>query len=166
MRLKLQPASVEDAGAIAALRNAVSDDLARQHGHGFWFGRCTARGIRSAMRKGNLYVVRRGGRIIASLNLLTRKPWAIKRKYFTPVARPLYLVSMVVAPELQGQGIGRACLDEAVAIARRFPADAIFLDAYDHPAAGAGPFYAKCGFRETGRARYRGAPLIYFEYLL
>ena len=63
MRLKLQPATVADAGAIAALRNAVSDDLARQHGHGFWFGRCTAR-----------------GRIVAALNLLTKKPWAIKRK--------------------------------------------------------------------------------------
>ena len=166
MRLKLQPAEVEDAEAIAALRNAVSDDLARPHGHGFWFGRCTARGIRSAMRKGNLYVARRGGRIVATLNLLTKKPWAIKRKYFTPVARPLYLVSMVVAPELQGQGLGRICLAEAVKIARRAKADAIRLDAYDHPAAGAGPFYAKCGCRETGRVRHRGVPLIYFEYLL
>jgi hypothetical protein len=32
--------------------------------------------------------------------------------------------------------------------------------------AGAGAFYAKCGFREVGRVVYRNVPLIYFEMLL
>ena len=56
-------------------------------------------------------------------------------------------------------------LDEAKEIARAWPGDAIRLDAYD-AAAGAGEFYAKCGFREVGRATYRGTPLIYFELML
>ena len=43
--------------------------------------------------------------------------------------------------------------------------DAIRLDAYD-AAAGAGDFYAKNGFREVGRTKYRNAPLIYYELLL
>ena len=64
---------------------------------------------------------------------------------------------MAVAPELQRQGLGRTCLAEAEKIARRRKADAIFLDAYDH-AAGAGGFYAKCGYRETGRATCIAAP--------
>jgi len=38
--------------------------------------------------------------------------------------------------------------------------------AFDHPQAGAGEFYRKCGFRETGRATYRTVPLIYYERLL
>ena len=50
-------------------------------------------------------------------------------------------------------------------VAAAWPADAIRLDAYDH-AAGAGPFYAKCGFRERGRVVYRGNPLAYYELLL
>jgi len=39
------------------------------------------------------------------------------------------------------------------------------LDAYDG-AAGAGRFYAKCGFLEVGRKIYRGVPLVYFELML
>jgi len=70
-----------------------------------------------------------------------------------------------VSPDVQGQGLGRRCLDEARAIAKAWPADAIFLDAYD-TAAGAGEFYRKCGFREVGRVTYRGTPLIYYEWLV
>jgi hypothetical protein len=53
----------------------------------------------------------------------------------------------------------------AARIARDWPADAIRLDAYDAPA-GAGGFYATCGYTEVGRVRYRGTPLIYYELLL
>jgi ribosomal protein S18 acetylase RimI-like enzyme len=70
-----------------------------------------------------------------------------------------------VDPDLQGQGIGRRCVDEARAIAKAWPADAIFLDAYD-TAAGAGEFYRTCGFREVGRVIYKGTPLIYYEWLV
>ena len=44
-------------------------------------------------------------------------------------------------------------------------AAAIRLDAYDSTA-GAGGFYARCGYREVGRVTYRGTALIYFESLL
>jgi hypothetical protein len=50
-------------------------------------------------------------------------------------------------------------------VARAWPSQAIRLDAYDADA-GAGGFYAKCGFREVGRVTYRTVPLIYFELLL
>jgi GNAT superfamily N-acetyltransferase len=72
---------------------------------------------------------------------------------------------MAVAPASQGKGLGRQMLADAVAVAAAWPAQAIRLDAYD-TAAGAGAFYAKCGFREVGRATYRGTPLIYYERLL
>lgn len=39
------------------------------------------------------------------------------------------------------------------------------LDAYDADA-GAGGFYAKCGFLEAGRVTYRKVPLVYFELML
>jgi hypothetical protein len=56
-------------------------------------------------------------------------------------------------------------LAEAAAIAKAWPADAIRLDAYDAPA-GAGDFYAKCGYQERGRVVYRNDPLIYYEQIL
>ena len=61
--------------------------------------------------------------------------------------------------------MGRLMLDEAAVVGRRLPGDALRLDAYNHPA-GAGPFYAKCGYREVGHATYRGVPLSYYEMLL
>ena len=46
-----------------------------------------------------------------------------------------------------------------------WPADSIRLDAYDADA-GAGRFYARCGFLERGRVVYKGDPLVYYELLL
>jgi GNAT superfamily N-acetyltransferase len=163
MALKLQPAAAEDAEAIAALRNAVSDDLTFRYGRGWWTGHCTTAGVLADFRDGQVWVGLRRGEVIATLKLSFKKPWAINLSYFPKAKRPLYLTSMAVAPECQRQGIGRTCLDQALRAARREGADAIFLDAYDHPEAGAGTFYARCGWRETGRANYRGVPLIYYE---
>ena len=72
---------------------------------------------------------------------------------------------MAVRPDLQHRGVGRRCVDEAVRIVRAWPADALLLDAYDAEA-GAGGFYAKCGFREVGRTSYKSVPLIYYELLV
>ena len=85
--------------------------------------------------------------------LTTRKPWAIDTRYFANSRTPLYLLAMAVTPAKQRQGIGRRCMEEAKRIARAWPADAIRLHAYD-AAAGAGPFYARCGSTEVGRATY------------
>jgi GNAT superfamily N-acetyltransferase len=70
-----------------------------------------------------------------------------------------------VHPDFQLRGFGRQMLEGAIAVARSLPADAIFLDSYDAQA-GAGEFYARCGYREVGRVVYRETPLIYFEMLL
>jgi GNAT superfamily N-acetyltransferase len=75
------------------------------------------------------------------------------------VKKALYLTHMAVIRSLQRQGIGRLLLDEAVKQTGVWPADAIRLDAFDEEA-GAGAFYAKCGFREIGRVTYRKAPLV------
>jgi len=116
------------------------------------------------MRTGTVIVGRVRGQVVATFRLATKKPWAIDTKYFAPCARPIYLLNMAVAPAWQRRGVGTRCLDEARARARDWPGDAIRLDAYDAPA-GAGEFYRKCGFRETGRVTYRKVPLIYFECL-
>ena len=165
MQLMLEAAMLDDAAEIARLRNEVAADLTHRYGKGHWSHVSTENGIRSSIERSHVYVAWHEGRIVATLTLQTKKPWAIDRRYFANVKRPLYLLAMAVAADLHGKGIGRQCLDETCAIARRWPADAIFLDAYDAEA-GAGEFYRKCGFQEVGRVIYRGTPLIYYQMLL
>jgi len=164
-RVRLRLATTADAPAIAALRTAVAQHLTSTFGKGPWSSANSERGVLWHMRISRVFVARGSKGPIASLTLGTRKPWAIDRTYFTPCTRPIYLTSMAVVPALQRQGIGRACLVDAARIAREWPGDAIRLDAFDDDA-GAGEFYRRCGYREVGRASYRGVPLIYFELTL
>lgn len=165
MDLHVADATEHDAAAIARLRTAAADDLTRRHGRGPWSSAVDEPSVRRGMRSSRVIVAREGDRILATLALAQRKPWAIDAACFTAVRTPLYLTDMAVHPEVQRRRVGRQLLDAAVALARALPADAIRLDAYDAEA-GAGPFYAKCGFRETGRVIYRSTPLIYFELVL
>jgi GNAT superfamily N-acetyltransferase len=164
VRLSFARATAAAAPALAALYNAVADDLTTRFGRGHWSAHASERGALFMMRTGTVIVARARGRAIAAFRLATKKPWAIDTSYFAPSKTPLYLLNMAVDPEWQRRGIGMRCLDEAFRIARGWPADAIRLDAYD-AAAGAGTFYEKCGFRETGRVTYRKVPLIYYERL-
>jgi GNAT superfamily N-acetyltransferase len=161
----IELATPADATAIAAVRIAAADDLTVRHGYGHWSSLASERGVVASMKHSQVLVARFDGEIVATLRLATRKPWAIDASYFTPRSRPIYLTDMAVHPRHQRRGVGRRAVDEARRIARDWPGDCLRLDAYD-AAAGAGPFYEKCGFREVGRAGYRGTPLIYYEALL
>jgi GNAT superfamily N-acetyltransferase len=165
MRLSFTIAAEPDARALAALHTEVSKNLTDHHGRGPWTAVTSEQGVLFGMRHSTVLVARRGKRIVGTLHLATKKPWAIDVSYFTPVKKALYLTHMAVTPAIQRQGIGRGLLEQATKHSRVFPADAIRLDAFDAEA-GAGAFYAKCGYREVGRTTYRKAPLIYYELLL
>jgi len=166
MDLSFAEATAEDAAAIAEMRTAVGEHLTAKHGRGPWSSAVTERGVLLGLHAhSRVLVARSGGVLLGSLRLATKKPWAIDPTYFTAVRRPLHLTDMAVTPDRQGQGIGRRLLEYATGVARSWPGDAIRLDAFDSPA-GAGGFYARCGYRETGRVIYRGTPLIYFELVL
>jgi GNAT superfamily N-acetyltransferase len=165
MQVKLQIATADDVPDLVSLQTAVNQHLTSKYGKGHWSGGVTEKGVLFTMRIAKVYIIRYRGRLIATLTLSTRKPWAIDKKYFSASERPLYLTGMAVSPDEQLKGVGSLCIEEACRIARKWPGDAIRLDAWD-AAAGAGEFYRKCGFLEVGRAAYRGAPLIYFEMLL
>ena len=165
MHRRLAEATVADALAIAALHTEVADRLTQEFGPGHWSSHVTEKGVLLALRTRAFSCARNDTKVVGTLRLGTTKPWAIDRSYFTRCERPLYLTAMAVEPSVQRQGIGRAMLEEAKRFARAWPGDAIRLDAYD-AGAGAGGFYAKCGFREVGRVVYRKTPLIYFELIL
>jgi GNAT superfamily N-acetyltransferase len=164
-RERLEAATPEDAPAIVALRNAAAERLTRDFGQGRWSSGVSERGVLYALRISRVFVMRRRDRLVATLRLATKKPWAIDVAYFTTCKRPIYLTDMAVDPTMQRMGIGRHCVEQAIEVVRAWPGDAIRLDAYD-AAAGAGQFYKKCGFQEVGRVIYRGNPLVYLEMLL
>ena len=165
MRLRFTDATPDDAPALAALHNAVAGALTARFGEGRWSATSSERGVALSLRHARVRVGRSGRHILTALRLATKKPWAIDVSYFTPVARPLYLTGMAVSVAYQGGGLGRMALEDARRVAAGWPAHAIRLDAWDGPA-GAGGFYAGCGYAERGHVLYKGNPLVYYELIL
>ncbi|MEO8679997.1 MAG: GNAT family N-acetyltransferase [Vicinamibacterales bacterium] len=163
--LKFTSATASDAVEIAALRTCAGAALAKKYGPGHWAGLATDRGVIRDLKASQLLVARCRGKIVGTLTLATKKPWAIDVSYFTPCQKALYLINMAVLPTRQRKGVGRALLAEARKMAEAYAADAIRLDAYDAPA-GAGGFYRRSGYRKCGKKTYRGVRLVYFELLV
>jgi len=163
--LTFDEATDEDAPAVAAVLVAAAEHLTQVYGPGRWSWTAKERGVLAGIKSSRVLVLRERRKIVATLRLTTRRPWAIKPEPFTQVKRPLYLVDMAVMPDVQRRGAGRTLLEHADAVARAWLADAIRLDAFDAPA-GASGFYARCGYREVAHTSYRGNPLVYFEKLL
>lgn len=165
MKLSFGNATDADIPSIASLRAAVAAGLTREHGRGHWSSCPTEKAVLRGLRTSRVLVARKGRAVVGTVRLATTKPWAIDLAYFTVVPKALYLHDLAVAPEFQKQGVGRRLVEATIVAARAWPSNAIRLDAYDADA-GAGPFYARCGFTEVGRVVYRNTPLIYFEQLL
>ena len=162
MNLVIDTAAPDDIAAIVTVHRNAANRLTSEFGVGPWSSRVSDREVARALRESRVLVARHDGRVIGTLRLQARKPWAIDRAFFSPANAPLYLVGMAVAPAQQRQGVGRRLLDEAVEVARAWPRDALRLDAWNAPA-GAGAFYARCGWDDRGCTTYRGSPLRYFE---
>jgi GNAT superfamily N-acetyltransferase len=157
-------AAEADIPALLELRHAVDADQAHRFGKDRWCTTISEKSIARSLTSGRFLVASRHGRIIGALRMETKKPWAIDLRYFTPVAKTVYLHDVDVQPLSQRSGVGRRLLECAKVAAREWPVDAIRLDAYDGPSGG-GPFYERCGFANVGRAVYRGVPLVYFEFV-
>jgi len=166
MKASLSLASLNDIAAIVAIKNEAAQQLTSLYGKGHWSYQCTENGVQYEM-KGNskLLVAKYDNVIVGTLNLVTKKPWAIDVTYFTKVKQPIYLIGMAVHPDWQRKSIGRHMLQQVKPFVIAWPAQAIRLDAYDNTA-GAGEFYRKCGYTERGRVVYKNNPLIYFELLV
>lgn len=163
--MTVREAGPDDAAVIAELRTAAADALTTKFGRGSWSSPTTERGALHALRHAKVLLLIDRHRPAGVLRLARKKPWAIDVSYFTACTHPVYLTDMAVTPERQGRGLGRLLLEHAREVARAWPGEAVRLDAYDAPA-GAGGFYARCGFEERGRVSYRGTPLVYFEQRL
>ena len=111
-------ATAADVSAIADLRVAVADRLTKDFGHGHWSSHTNDAAVLRDLKASHVLVARDRGKIIATLTLQTKKPWAIDLAYFTPCKKALYLINMAVHPRRQRRGIGRALMTEAARVAR------------------------------------------------
>jgi len=157
-------ASLSDARELAALRTAVAQDMTRQFGEGHW-SHCPSKAtVLRQLRASQVLVARRGEELIGTVRLITANPALIDAEAFTPVAHALYVLGLAVATNCRGEGMGRRLMDAAKEVARARRAQALWLDAYEH-AAGAGPFYERCGFRKVGPSAFKDVSLNYYEWL-
>ena len=163
--LSFRLATTADIAAIVQLRLAIDAEQARRFGDDRWSTTINERSVARGLKSSRTLVATRSGRIVAAVRMETKKPWAIDLAYFTPAYPAVYLHDVNVHPRLQGTGIGRLLLERAREAAGEWPVEAIRVDTYDG-AAGAAPFYEKCGFTEVGRKVYRGVPLVYLELVL
>jgi ribosomal protein S18 acetylase RimI-like enzyme len=157
-------ANAEDVKALAAMRAAIAHDMTARFGDGAWSavpGKVT---VMKQMRASRVLVARRDAKVVGTVRLAAARPLAFDSAAFTPVNQALYVLGLAVAPQMRNQGLGRALMDAAKEAASSSGVDALWLDAYDH-AAGAGPFYEKCGFRHVGRTTLNDQPLFYYEWL-
>lgn len=165
MHLRFTLAGPSDASDLAALRSEAAAALTREFGAGPWSTETSERGALADLRHAEVWAAREDVGLIGTFRLATRKPWSIDVAHFTKVKRPIYLTNMAVHPDRQRRGVGRECLEHALARVKKWPGDAIRLDAYQG-SGGAGEFYRKCGFREVARVVYRTTPLIYYELIV
>jgi GNAT superfamily N-acetyltransferase len=157
---RLEPHQADPAHAILA---ASGDELARLHGPGRWSETVKPAVFKRGVLTRVLYLACRQGEAVATFCLGQRRPLFYPPALFSrPEAPAVYLSSMAVAPQVQGQGIGRWCLGQAEGLAARQHLTCLRLDAYEGPA-GAGPFYEKCGYRALGRVPLSEAALIVYE---
>ncbi len=164
----IRAAQTRDAGAIAALRNAVAEDMGERFGPGPWSVSTSRAEVLRQIRASQVLVAREAENIVGTVRLATVNARAMASAGFTSVQSPLYVIGLAVAPDYRKMGIGRRLMDAAKEQARARRADALWLDTPEGEA-GAGPFYLRCGFRRVapaGKARTQGtAPLVYYEWL-
>jgi GNAT superfamily N-acetyltransferase len=159
MKLTIDEATQSDVAEILALRLAVGARMQERYGDDRWAPPINEGGVlrlfkgpRKRKSDGEtlskILVGKIRGEIVALTRMQTKRPWAFDLKYFTAGAKAVYLGDVEVSPKWQGQGFGTQLMAAAVDHARAWSVDAVRTSAYDG-AAGAGPFYAKCGFRDT-----------------
>jgi GNAT superfamily N-acetyltransferase len=152
-----------DAAALTALRVTVTSDMARRFGAGPWSACPSKAVVVRQLRASQVLVARQSAEVVGTVRLIRANPHLLDASAFTPVGVALYLIGLAVAPDRRGQGIGGALVEACKALARAWPAQALWLDTYEH-AAGAGRFYEKRGFRKVGPTVFKDAPMSFYEW--
>ena len=103
MELSFSIAADADVPEVAQLRAAVAADLTRRYGHGHWSATATEKSVLRDVMTSRVLLARQDGRIVGTLRLATKKPWAIDAAYFSPCRKR-------AVPDRHGGAAGDAAL--------------------------------------------------------
>lgn len=165
MAIEIVRATPDDAGAIAAVRNAAAEHLTTVHGGGPWSMHISTDAVRATLDTPATMVARLEGEVVGTLRLQEDRPRSIAIADFTPVTRPLYVVDVAVLPNYQRQGLGRQLMASAYDVAIAWPAGSLRLDTFADGAS-ASAFYDRCGYRCVARHLYHDVPLAFYERVI
>ena len=138
--------------------------MTQRFGEGGWSAIASKTEVLKQLRASRVLVAKFDGEVVGTVRLAAVKSWAVDWRMFTRVPSALYVLGLAVTPTSRGRGFGRALMEAAKDATRSSSTDALWLDAYDS-AAGAGPFYARCGFRHVGNTSHNGRALLFYEWL-
>jgi GNAT superfamily N-acetyltransferase len=164
--LALRAARAEDVERVRTILEAAAADLTARFGEGHWSRVSAVETLRRHADQGTLFLAEIDGAAIGAMQVTDRKVSFYRGEWFAhPKDAAAYLLDMAIEPAHQRRGLGRRAMALAEELARARGLPAIRLDAYGGPA-GAGGFYAKCGYRLVHTGTFNGIALEYFEKLL
>lgn len=167
--LSFRKATPFDQPALRHLYNEVIDAMDGASSHAQWRrgGYPTDAFLQTKAAVGELWVAEKNGKIVAAMVLnaecnpgYSQASWQVDCEPHEVMA----IHTLGVSPSVQGQGVGKAMVQQAIAIARQQGCKSMRLDVIDtNPAAG--EFYAHLGFTNHGRylLDYPGAVCTYFD---
>lgn len=162
-KLACRVATFVDARTIESIRRAAAADLTARFGVGAWSSVTSLRRIQQLAGRGQIYLVEEARVPVATFLLADRRPPFCRLDWFADRKAPAcYMRHFAVHPERQGRGVGRLVLAEIERLARARGAEALRFDAY-RGEAGAGPFYAKCGYAHVHSGSVEGVALDFYE---
>lgn len=163
MTLTISAATKKDVQELTTLRISVAQRLTREFGEGPWSACPNRATVVRQLRASNVLVARLDEELVGTVRLIEANPVLLDASKFTPVRTALYVIGLAVSVDCRGQGIGREIMEVCKSTARSWPAQALWLDTFEH-AAGAGRFYEKCGFRKVGVSALLDGQLGYYEW--
>ena len=149
-------AAERDLGELFDLYRHAADGMeARGIRHWHWGRYPNEDLIREDVQKGQLYILRDGGRIAAAAGAACGQEEEYGALSWTCGVKPGSFHRIVVHPSLQGAGLGGRMLDEVLELLRRGGCDCVRCDTSENnlPAL---RFYEKHGFRRCGKLHWEG----------
>lgn len=149
---QLGPAEIEPAQEILRLCGL---DMQERLGLSHWVPAYPLEAMRRSAQERQVYAVLHEDQVIATFTIGTEIPAFYKNilpiweMWGMSAIRALYVNHLAILPSLQGQGLGRQCMQRIERFAIEQACEAIRLDAYaGHP--GLHIFYPKLGFQPRG----------------
>ena len=151
---ELVRAAKEDTDDLLAFYRLVADTMEEkglQQWHWGWYP--NEEMIRSDIEKGDLYFLRRDGKVAAAVVLMTGQEPEYNELSWSCGIRPGIFHRLGVHPSMQGAGLGGQVLDDVLQILRRSGCDCVRCDTSEKNR-NAIRLYEKMGFRRCGTMRW------------